>query len=69
MPFYKNIKPQKILGDYGITKIGKVEFYFIRNGRLFFPGTVCTADRRAIIPIIWKDFLFTASRFLSFTEN
>jgi starch synthase len=36
MPFYKNIKPQKILGDYGITKIGKVEFYFIRNDGYFF---------------------------------
>jgi starch synthase len=36
MPFYKNIKPQKIFGNYGVTKIGKVEFYFIRNDDYFF---------------------------------
>ncbi len=35
MPFYKNIKPQKINDEYGYTKQGKVEFYFIRHDKYF----------------------------------
>ncbi|MFH1772717.1 MAG: glycogen/starch synthase [Candidatus Omnitrophota bacterium] len=35
MPFYKNIKPQKVLDNYGYTKQGKVEFYFIKNDAYF----------------------------------
>ncbi|MDD4955040.1 MAG: glycogen/starch synthase [Candidatus Omnitrophica bacterium] len=35
MPLYKKIKPQKMCGDYGITKEGKVEFYFVKNDSYF----------------------------------
>ncbi|MFA5270833.1 MAG: glycogen/starch synthase, partial [Candidatus Omnitrophota bacterium] len=35
MPLYKNVKPQKMFDDYGLTKEGKVEFYFIKNDNYF----------------------------------
>ncbi|UCC94298.1 MAG: glycogen synthase GlgA [Candidatus Omnitrophota bacterium] len=35
MPFYKNIKPQKMYDEYGYTKEGSIEFYFIRNDSYF----------------------------------
>lgn len=35
MPLYKNIKPQSMYKDYGYTKEGKVEFYFIKNDEYF----------------------------------
>lgn len=35
MPCYKNVKPQKNLQDSGITKEGKVDFYFIKNDNYF----------------------------------
>ncbi|MCK9614239.1 MAG: glycogen synthase [Candidatus Omnitrophica bacterium] len=35
MPLYKKIKPQKMFSDYGLTKEGNVEFYFIKNDNYF----------------------------------
>ncbi len=35
MPLYKNIKPQKMFDGYGLSKEGKVEFYFIKNDNYF----------------------------------
>ncbi|MFA5008182.1 MAG: glycogen/starch synthase [Candidatus Omnitrophota bacterium] len=35
MPLYKKIKPKVMFNDYGLTKEGKVEFYFIKNDNYF----------------------------------
>ncbi|MBU1122721.1 MAG: glycogen/starch synthase [Candidatus Omnitrophota bacterium] len=35
LPFYKGIIPQKVCGNYGVTKQGGVEFYFIKNDAYF----------------------------------
>jgi starch synthase len=35
MPCYKNVKPQNNLPQFGITKEGKAEFYFIKNDNYF----------------------------------
>ncbi|MFA5338367.1 MAG: glycogen/starch synthase [Candidatus Omnitrophota bacterium] len=35
MPLYKKVKPQKMFNDYGLTKEGNVEFYFIKNDNYF----------------------------------
>ncbi|MFH1875702.1 MAG: glycogen/starch synthase [Candidatus Omnitrophota bacterium] len=35
MPLYKNIKPQKMFADYGLTKQGTVDFYFVKNDNYF----------------------------------
>ncbi|MCK9573011.1 MAG: glycogen synthase [Candidatus Omnitrophica bacterium] len=35
MPLYKKVKPQKMFSDYGVTKEGNVEFYFIKNDNYF----------------------------------
>lgn len=34
-PFYKDIKPQWTFPDYGVSKHGEVEFFFIRNDKYF----------------------------------
>jgi len=36
MPLYKNIKPDKLYDDYGLTKEGNVEFIFIKNDVFFY---------------------------------
>ena len=37
MPFYKDIKPQKVHGDYGVTPLGKnIEIIFIKHDEYFF---------------------------------
>lgn len=35
MPLYKKITPQKMFEDFGVTKEGNVEFYFIKNDNYF----------------------------------
>lgn len=35
MPFYKGIKPKKVINNYGYTKEKNVEFYFIKNDKFF----------------------------------
>ncbi|MEM7816563.1 MAG: glycogen/starch synthase [Candidatus Aenigmatarchaeota archaeon] len=35
MPLYKNIKPQKVFGEFGLTKEKNVEFIFIKNDNFF----------------------------------
>ncbi|MBU1113130.1 MAG: glycogen synthase [Candidatus Omnitrophica bacterium] len=34
-PLYKNIKPEKLYDDYGLTRLGGVDFYFIKNDEYY----------------------------------
>ncbi|MCK4917540.1 MAG: glycogen synthase [Candidatus Omnitrophica bacterium] len=36
MPFYKNIKPQKMCNGYGTSEVGGIDFIFIKDDYFFF---------------------------------
>jgi len=43
MPLYKGIKPDKMKGDYGVSKINNVEVVFVKNDEYFLRDNLYTA--------------------------